>query len=354
MLQRVPLHPVRADEPLAFEAEGVGYAVDGRALLASIDVSFPPGHVSALVGHNGSGKSTLLKLLAGQLRADVGEIRLGGHALDAWRRRDFARRVGYLPQQTANTGGMTVRELVAHGRYPWHGALGRFGDTDREKVDEAMRLTRVDTFADRQVDTLSGGERQRAWLAMLVAQDSRILLLDEPISALDIAHQVEVLSLIRDLGRQRKASTVIVLHDINMAARYADRIIALHDIISESDDLAADVLGAPDAAAAAAAMDAFFQDIVKTQGLTRNDAQGACRPDKYPKIWGTYYRAEVRNPIPGEYLTCFLGDPAQLVWTEKKDLVAGILLSTKVTTNDELDQLYQWWNTEVLSDMPQN
>ncbi|WP_410593480.1 protein kinase domain-containing protein [Amycolatopsis sp. lyj-23] len=104
----------------------------------------------------------------------------------------------------------------------------------------------------------------------------------------------------------------------------------------------------------AAAMDAFFQDIVKTQGLTRNDAQGACRPDKYPKIWGTYYRAEVRNPVPGEYLTCFLGDPAQLVWTEKKNLVAGVLLSTKVTTNDELDKLYQWWNSEVLSDMPQS
>ncbi|MGK3200502.1 protein kinase domain-containing protein [Amycolatopsis sp. MEPSY49] len=104
----------------------------------------------------------------------------------------------------------------------------------------------------------------------------------------------------------------------------------------------------------AAAMDAFFQDIVKTQGLTRNDAQGACRPDKYPKIWGTYYRAEVPNPIPGEYLTCFLGDPAQLVWTEKKELVAGILLSTKVKDNDELDKLYQWWNTEILSDMPQN
>ncbi len=104
----------------------------------------------------------------------------------------------------------------------------------------------------------------------------------------------------------------------------------------------------------AAAMDAFFQDIVKTQGLTRNDAQGACRPDKYPKIWGTYYRAEVPNPIPGEYLTCFLGDPAQLVWTEKKELVAGILLSTKVKDNDELDKLYQWWNTEILSDMPRN
>ncbi|MGW5719697.1 protein kinase domain-containing protein [Amycolatopsis sp. NPDC003865] len=104
----------------------------------------------------------------------------------------------------------------------------------------------------------------------------------------------------------------------------------------------------------AAAMDAFFQDVVKTQGLTRNDAQGACRPDKYPKIWGTYYRAEVPNPVPGEYLTCFLGDPAQLVWTEKKNLVAGILLSTKVTDNDELDKLYQWWNTEILSEMPQS
>ncbi|MDS0133775.1 MULTISPECIES: serine/threonine-protein kinase [unclassified Amycolatopsis] len=104
----------------------------------------------------------------------------------------------------------------------------------------------------------------------------------------------------------------------------------------------------------AAAMDAFFQNIVKAQGLTRNDAQGACRPEKYPKIWGTYYRAEVPNPVPGEYLTCFLGDPAQLVWTEKKNLVAGILLSTKVTTNDDLDKLYQWWNTEILSEMPQS
>ncbi|WP_410630436.1 protein kinase domain-containing protein [Amycolatopsis sp. cmx-4-83] len=104
----------------------------------------------------------------------------------------------------------------------------------------------------------------------------------------------------------------------------------------------------------AAAMDAFFQDIVKTQGLTRDDAHGACRPDTHPKIWGTYYRAEVPNPVPGEFLTCFLGDPAQLVWTEKKTLVAGILLSTKVTDNDELDKLYQWWNTEVLSEMPEN
>jgi serine/threonine-protein kinase len=102
----------------------------------------------------------------------------------------------------------------------------------------------------------------------------------------------------------------------------------------------------------AAAMDAFFQNIVKTQGLTRNDAQGACRPLKYPKIWGTYYRAETRNPVPGDYLTCFIGEPAQLVWTDAKSLIAGLLLSTKVTNNDQLDQLYYWWNTEILSDMP--
>ncbi|MEV6441077.1 protein kinase [Amycolatopsis sp. NPDC051716] len=101
----------------------------------------------------------------------------------------------------------------------------------------------------------------------------------------------------------------------------------------------------------AAAMDAFFQNIVRTQGLTRNDAQGACRPKTYPKIWGTYYRAEVRNPVPGEYLTCFPGDPAQLVWTEKKNLVAGILLSTKVSTADDLDKLYAWWNSLILVDM---
>ncbi|MDT7803205.1 MAG: serine/threonine kinase PknH, partial [Actinomycetota bacterium] len=102
----------------------------------------------------------------------------------------------------------------------------------------------------------------------------------------------------------------------------------------------------------AAAMDAYFQNIVTTQGLDRNDAQGACRPLKYPKIWGTYYRAETRNPVPGDYLTCFPGEPAQLVWTDAKTLTVGILLSTKVTNNDQLDQLYYWWNEEILVDMP--
>jgi iron complex transport system ATP-binding protein len=123
---------------------------------------------------------------------------------------------------------MTVRELVALGRYPWHGALGRFGPEDRRKVAEAMALTDVASRAGQLVDTLSGGERQRAWIAMLVAQDADCVLLDEPISALDVAHQVEVLSLVARLGRERGVGSVVVLHDVNMAARFCDEIVALH------------------------------------------------------------------------------------------------------------------------------
>src|SRR5690606_35749392 len=124
--------------------------------------------------------------------------------------------------------GMLVKELVALGRYPWHGALGRFGTTDRQKVEEAIELTGIAPFADRMVDTLSGGERQRVWLAMLVAQDAECLLLDEPTSALDIAHQIEVLSLVQKLSHEKNLSVFVVLHDVNMAARFCDAVFALH------------------------------------------------------------------------------------------------------------------------------
>jgi iron complex transport system ATP-binding protein len=211
-----------------FSLESVSFSVDGRQLLAPLDLTLEAGRIVGLIGHNGSGKSTLIKLLARQQRASAGVLRFDGKPLSAWADRDFARRVGYLPQQTPQSGGMLVRELVALGRYPWHGALGRFGVTDRMKVAEAMKRTGVDAFADRLVDTLSGGERQRVWLAMLVAQDARCLLLDEPISALDIAHQIDVLSLMRRLADEQGLAIVVVLHDVNMAARFCDEIIALH------------------------------------------------------------------------------------------------------------------------------
>lgn len=123
---------------------------------------------------------------------------------------------------------MLVGELAALGRYPWHGVLGRFGPHDAERTQRALHLTGMRAFSDRLVDTLSGGERQRAWLAMLVAQDASCLLLDEPIAALDVSHQIDVLSLVRDLSREADISVVLVLHDINMAARFCDEIVALH------------------------------------------------------------------------------------------------------------------------------
>ncbi len=150
-----------------------------------------------------------------------------GRAVNGWRVRDFARAVAYLPQTPPPAADLTVREVVSFGRYPWHGALGRFTADDRRHVEEALTLTDMQAMADRPMDELSGGERQRAWLAMLLAQDAGVMLLDEPTSALDIAHQVEVLSLVRDLSRRRELCVVIVLHDPNLAARYCDELIAL-------------------------------------------------------------------------------------------------------------------------------
>ena len=209
-----------------FAIENLSVDVPGRRLLDGITLNLPEGQVIALIGHNGSGKSTLLKVLARQVAAD-GRIAFEGRPLSGWRPRDYARRLAFLPQTTPPAEGMLVRELVALGRYPWHGALGRFGPRDHQAVAAAMQECGVAPFADRLVDTLSGGERQRVWLAMMVAQQAGTLLLDEPISALDIAHQVEVLALIRRMCHEQDRSAVIVLHDVNMAARFCDHIVAL-------------------------------------------------------------------------------------------------------------------------------
>ena len=214
-------------EPV-FRLESVALSVPDRELLAPLTLTLPGSGVTGLIGHNGSGKSTLLKILARQKQGTAGKVRFAGRALLEWGDREFARTLAYLPQQVPSAPGMLVRELVKLGRYPWHGAVGRFGPEDRRKVDEAMALTGVDVFADRFVDTLSGGERQRVWLAMLLAQNAQCLLLDEPTSALDIVHQLDVLSLVHRLSTERGLCVIIVLHDVNMAARFCDRIVALH------------------------------------------------------------------------------------------------------------------------------
>ncbi len=211
-----------------FELDKASFAVGQRVLLKPLTLTIPTRNVIGFIGHNGSGKSTLIKLLARQQAPTEGEISFEGRRLEEWRDRPFARKVAYLPQQAPSAAGMLVSELVALGRYPWHGSLGRFGTEDRRMVEEAMELTDVSIYRDRAVDTLSGGERQRVWLAMLVAQNPDCLLLDEPTSALDIAHQVEVLSLVRRLTVERGLGVVVVLHDVNMAARFCDEILALH------------------------------------------------------------------------------------------------------------------------------
>lgn len=212
----------------AFAVAGAAFSAGGRELLAPLTLTLEPGRFHGLIGHNGSGKSTFLKLLARQERPSAGAISLGGRPLPEWGARAFARAVAYLPQATPAATGLTVAELVAFGRYPWHGPLRRPSPADRARVEEAMRLADVARFRDRLVDTLSGGERQRAWIAMLVAQDSGFVLLDEPTSALDLAQSVEVLGLLRRLTRERGVGVVAVLHDINAAAGHCDALIALN------------------------------------------------------------------------------------------------------------------------------
>lgn len=210
-----------------FELDKVTFRAGSRTLLAPLSLQLKPGCITGLLGHNGSGKSTLLKLLARQHSPSSGDIRYQEQPLANWSARAFARQVAYLPQHPPLTDGLSVAELVALGRYPWHGPLGRFSRDDQRHVDQAIERTGLTSLSRAAVNYLSGGERQRAWLAMLLAQNSRFMLLDEPTSALDVAHQLQVLQLIRQLCDELQLGVVIVLHDVNLASRICDDIIAL-------------------------------------------------------------------------------------------------------------------------------
>lgn len=213
-----------------FDLKDIAFKSDGKnpkTLLNDISVTFPTGAFSAIVGHNGSGKSTLIKLLARKNKPASGAIKLDGQELSHHGTRDFARKVAYLPQNPVVPPHLSVRELVAFGRYPWRGAFGRYRDEDHAKIDQAMELTHVTGFSERLVASLSGGERQRVWLAMLLAQDAPVLLLDEPTSALDVGHQRDILQLVANLKDQNNLTVIAVLHDIDMVGRFADHILAL-------------------------------------------------------------------------------------------------------------------------------
>lgn len=210
-----------------FQIHELGVDIASTPILKGLNLDLHDGQVTGLLGHNGSGKSTLLKVLARQLEPSRGNLSVVDQDVQSLGQRDFAKLVGYLPQYPPATDGLTVRELVALGRYPWKGPLGRYREEDQQIIDQAINDTGLDEFRHRIVDTLSGGERQRAWIAMLLAQQTRCLLLDEPISALDVLHQVETLRLIHQLAGQRSLTVVMVLHDVDLAARFCDRLVAL-------------------------------------------------------------------------------------------------------------------------------
>lgn len=224
-----PTGPAPTAAPPRLVAEGLGLAYDGRRIVHDLDLEVPVGRTTVVVGANGCGKSTLLKGLGRLLRPAAGRVLLGDADLAALPSKEVAKVLGLLPQAPTAPEGILVGDLVARGRYPHQGVFGRHDSDDREVVARALAVTGTADLAGRRVEELSGGQRQRVWVAMVLAQDPRILLLDEPTTFLDLAHQVEVLDLLCDLNRERGTTVVMVLHELNLAVRYADHLVVMKE-----------------------------------------------------------------------------------------------------------------------------
>jgi iron complex transport system ATP-binding protein len=208
-------------------AERLSVAYGDRTVITDLDLTVPPGKISVIVGANASGKSTLLRTLARLLAPAAGRVLLDGRSVHATPTRHLAKMLGLLPQAPVAPEGITVLDLVGRGRAPHQTWWRQWSRSDEAAVRQALEATSMLDLVDRPVDELSGGQRQRAWIAMALAQDTTVLLLDEPTTFLDLAHQIEVLDLVVDLNRTRGRTVVMVLHDLNQACRYADRIIAM-------------------------------------------------------------------------------------------------------------------------------
>lgn len=202
-------------------------AYDERTVVDHLDLEVPDGKVTVIVGPNACGKSTLLRGLARLMRPSSGAVELDGKSIHARPTREVATVVGLLPQSPVAPEGVTAADLVARGRHPHQRLFRRWSAEDHRAVTEALVLTGTVGLAERPVDELSGGQRQRVWIAMVLAQETDLLLLDEPTTYLDLAHQVEMLDLVDDLNAHRGTTVVMVLHDLNLAARYADRLVAM-------------------------------------------------------------------------------------------------------------------------------
>ena len=213
----------------AFVTEGLSTGYGGYLVSKHLSLSVEKGSMTALVGPNGSGKSTTLKTMARLIAPLAGVVYLNGQDINRLPTRQVARQMAILPQVHEVPAELTVLELVEQGRFPHVGALGMLRRQDDEAIEEAIRMTRLEAFTHRPIDTLSGGERQRAWMALALAQRTEILLLDEPTTFLDVGHQLDLLQLVSGLNRDQGVTIVMVLHDLNHAARFSDRMIAMSD-----------------------------------------------------------------------------------------------------------------------------
>ena len=230
----------QSDSSVRVESVSAGY--DRRRALNDVRVHVSNGEMVGIIGPNGSGKSTLLKVIGRLLSPKSGAVYLGNTPLTEFSTVKIAQRMSALPQAPPTPQELTVRELVGYGRYPHVSWLRRFADQDRDIIENTIRTCRIGDLADRKLSTLSGGERQKAWIAMALAQQPRVMLLDEPVTFLDVSHQLEVMDLVADLNRSQGITVIAVLHDLNLAARYCPRLIALKRGRVYSDGDAVDVI----------------------------------------------------------------------------------------------------------------
>ncbi|MFC9917713.1 ABC transporter ATP-binding protein [Agromyces binzhouensis] len=234
-MSSLPVPPPVAAEGLV--AEGISLGYDGRRVIEGLDLAIPSGRITAIVGPNACGKSTLLRGLARLHPIEAGRVLLDGRDVSSIPRRDVARRIGVLPQSSIAPDGVRVADLVARGRYPHQGWFGRHSSDDDAVVAAALADTGIAELAERPIEELSGGQRQRVWIAMVLAQQTDLVLLDEPTTFLDVAHQLELLDLLTALNRDRGATVVMVLHELNLAARYADHLVVMSGgrVVAEGD-----------------------------------------------------------------------------------------------------------------------
>lgn len=234
--QDTALEPFPRETPDAAGREVAGLSVEAlragygrRVVVDDVSFSVGAGRMTALIGPNGSGKSTLLSAMARLLKPLGGSVRLDGRSVHEMPTKALARALGILPQSPLVPEGLTAYDLVSRGRYPHQGLLQQWRAADEVAVEAAMRLTDTLDFARQPVDSLSGGQRQRCWIAMAMAQETRVILLDEPTTFLDLRYQVEVLNLLRDVARVHGRTVVVVLHDLNQALAFADTVVCLKE-----------------------------------------------------------------------------------------------------------------------------